>query len=70
MISVVCRNIALMITDSQKCKRKVMKTEGIEKKNEEKLDISISNHETGFLTVLRFIAFTILVTFKNFVFRP
>ena len=32
-------------------------------KNEEKLDISISNHETGFLNFLRFIAFTILVTF-------
>ena len=32
-------------------------------KKEEKLDISISNYETGFLNFLRFIAFTILVTF-------
>ena len=40
-----------------------MKTEEIEKKKEEKLDISISNHEIGFLNFLRFIAFTILVTF-------
>ena len=41
-----------MITDSQKGKWKnadeKMKTEEIEKKKEEKLDISISNHETGF----------------------
>ena len=39
-------------------------------KKEEKLYISISNHEIGFLNFLRFIAFTILVTFKNFVIRP
>ena len=43
-----------------------MKTEEIERKKEEKLDTSNSNHETGFLNVFRFIAFTILVTFKNF----
>ena len=45
-----------------------MKTGNREKK-EEKLDISVSNHKTGFLNFLRFIAFTILVTFKNFVIR-
>ena len=39
-------------------------------KKEEKLDISISNHENGFLNFLRFIAFTIVVTFKSFVIRP
>ena len=43
-----------------------MKTEEIEKKGE-KLDISISNHEIGFLSFLRFIASTTFVTFKNFV---
>ena len=32
-----------------------MKTEDIEKKKEEKLDISISNHEIGFLNFLRLI---------------
>ena len=42
---------------------------GHREKKEEKLDISISNHETGFLNFLMFIAFTILVTFKNFVIR-
>ena len=36
---------------------------GNREKVEEKLDISISNHEIGFLNFLRFIAFTILVTF-------
>ena len=41
-----------------------MKTQKIENKKEEKLDISISNHETGFLNFLRFIAFTILVTYE------
>ena len=39
-------------------------------KKELKLDISISNHEIGFLNFLRFTAFTILVTFKSFVIRP
>ena len=39
-------------------------------KKEEKLDTSISNNEIGFLNFHRFIAFTILVTFKNFVIRP
>ena len=46
-----------------------MKTLEIEKKKEEKLDISISNHKTGFLNFLKFIAFTILVTFKSFIIR-
>ena len=36
----------------------------------EKLDISLSNHETGVLNLFRFIALTILVTFKSFVIRP
>ena len=40
------------------------------KKKEDKLDISISNHEIRFLNFLRFIAFTILVTSKSFVIRP
>ena len=39
-------------------------------KKEEKLDTSISNHKIGFLTFLRFIAFTILMTFRSFVVRP
>ena len=43
---------------------------GNREKKEEKLDISISNHETGFLSFLKLIAFTILVAFKNFVVRP
>ena len=43
-----------------------MKTEETEKKGE-KVDVSISNHETGFLSFLRFIAFTTFVTVKNFV---
>ena len=34
-------------------------------KHEEKLDISISNQEIGSLTFLSFIAFSILVMFKN-----
>ena len=34
-------------------------------KKEEKLDISISNHEIGFLSFLTFIAFIIHVTFVN-----
>ena len=46
-----------------------MKT-GDREKKEEKLDISVSNVKIGFLNFLRFIAFTILVTFKNFVIRP
>ena len=39
-------------------------------KQEEKLDISISNNEIGFLNFLTFIAFAILVSFKSFVIRP
>ena len=46
-----------------------MKTRNREKK-EEKLDISVSSHKTEFLNFLRLIAFTVLVTFKNFVIRP
>ena len=38
-------------------------------KKEEKLHISISNHEIRFLIFLRFITLTILVTFTGFVFR-
>ena len=63
-----------MITDSQKGKWKnadeKMKTEEIEKKKEEKLGISISNHKIRLLKFLRFIAFTILRAFKNFIIRP
>ena len=55
-----------MITDSQRYKWKIIKTEEIE----EKIDNSISNHETRFLNLHRLIAFTILVTFKSFVIRP
>ena len=40
-----------------------MKTEEIEKKKEAKLNISISNDETGLLNFLRFIALRILVNF-------
>ena len=40
------------------------------KRKEEKLDTSISNHEIGFIYFDKFIAFTILVIFKNFVIRP
>ena len=43
-----------------------MNTEEIEKKEEQKLDISISIHETRFLNFLKFKALTILVTFKSF----
>ena len=39
-------------------------------KKEEKVEISISNHEIRFLNFLRFIAFTIRVTFKSFVIQP
>ena len=59
-----------MITNSQKCKWKIMKTEETEKKKEEKLDTSTSNHKIGFLNFHRFIAFATLVTFKSFVIRP
>ena len=57
-----------MITDSQSANEKI-KTGNREKK-EEKLDISVLNHKIEFLNFLRFIAFTILVTFKSFVIRP
>ena len=43
---------------------------GNREKKEEKLDISISNHEIGSLNFARFIGFTILVTFKSFIIRP
>ena len=58
---------ALMIV--QKANEK-MNIDEIEKKREQKLDISISNHEIWFLNFLRFTAFTILGTFKNFVIKP
>ena len=43
---------------------------GTREKKEEKLDTSISNHETRFLSFFRFTAFKILVTFVRFVIRP
>ena len=43
---------------------------GNREKKEEKLDTLISNHKVGFLNFLRFIASTILVTFKSFVIEP
>ena len=55
--------------DSQKGKWKNEHRRNREKK-EEKLDISIPNREIRFLNFLRFIAFTILGTFKNFVIKP
>ena len=64
LISVLCRNVTLMITDSQKCKWK-NEDRGNRVKKEEKIE-----YEIGFLSFVRFIAFTILVTFKNFVIRP
>ena len=48
---------------------KITKLEEIQKKNEKKLNIVILNDETGFLNFLIFIAFTILITFKNFAIR-
>ena len=42
---------------------------GNREKNEEKLGISFSNLEIGFLYFPRFIALAILVTFKSFVIR-
>ena len=66
-ISVLCHNVALMIV--KKANEK-MNTDEIEKKKEEQLDISIPNREIIFLNFLRFIAFTILGTFKNFVIKP
>ena len=61
-----------MITDSQKSKVQMINNEdrGNSEKKEEKLDSSISNHETGFLNFPTFIAFTILVTFKSLDTRP
>ena len=61
LISVFCRNVALMITDSQKCKWKFEYRENREKKKE-KLDISISNYKIRFLNFPRFIVFTIFAT--------
>ena len=68
LISVLCRNVALMITESRKCKWKNEHRENWEKK-EEKLNISISNRKIRFLNFLRFIAFAILETFKSVVIR-
>ena len=62
-----------MVTDSQKSKVQMKNNEGRgnTEKKEEKLDISVSNHETGFLNFLKiYIAFTILVSFKSFLIRP
>ena len=42
----------------------------MDKKKEEKFDISISNQEIVFLNFFRFIALTIRMTFKSFVIRP
>ena len=60
-----------MITDSQKSKVQMKNNEdrGNREKKEEKLDSSISNHETVFLIFLKFIAFTIAVNLKSFVIR-
>ena len=44
-----------MVTDSQKSKVQIMNNEdrGNREKKEEKLDISVSNHEIGFLNFLK-----------------
>ena len=62
------RMVALMITDSQTQVGKIMMKEI--KKKEEKLDISISNRKIELLNFLRFVSFTVLVTFKNSVIIP
>ena len=67
MLLVLWHIVALMVTDSQ---WKIITTEEIEKKEKWKLDVSVSNHETGFLNFLTLIAFTVLVTLKNVVVRP
>ena len=46
-----------------------MKTEEREKKGKKNLISQFKTKNIGFLNLLRFIAFTILVTFKNFVIR-
>ena len=43
--------MALMVTESQKSKKKNNQERGNREKKEEKLDISISNHKIGFLVV-------------------
>ena len=43
---------------------------GDREKKEGNLDISVSNHEMGSLSFLRFTTFTIFLTFKSFVIRP
>ena len=43
---------------------------GNKERKEKKIDISISNHEIGFLNFLGFIAFKILVTFRSLLIRP
>ena len=45
LILVICRIDPLMIIDSPNCKWKIMKREELEKKKEDKLDISISNYK-------------------------
>ena len=67
MLLVLWHIVALMVTDSQ---WKIITTEEIEKKEKWKLDVSVSNQETGFLNFLTLIAFTVLVTLKNVVVRP
>ena len=48
-----------------------MNTDEIEKKKRNRdLRLSISNREIRFLNFIKFIAFTILGTFKNFVIKP
>ena len=67
-ISVLCHNVALMIVKKTNEK---MNTDEIEKKKRNRdLRLSISNREIRFLNFFRFIAFTILGTFKNFVIKP
>ena len=60
-----------MITDSQKSKVQMKDNQysGNKERKEKKIDISISNHEIGFLNFLGFIAFKILVTFRSLLIR-
>ena len=66
------RILAVMITDSQKSKVQMKDNQynGNKERKEKKIDISISNHEIGFLNFLGFIAFKILVTFRSLLIRP
>ena len=62
LLLVLCRIVAIMITDSQNCERNLLKTKEILKKRK-------TNCETGFFNFLRFIAFTNFVTFRSFFVR-